>query len=84
MLSSGQRDPGERGAELRRVRVLGGVLVATPAPKIVAATATASMPSTSSGCEIIRIMRDQDDFDNGEKNRYQDEISESTPRTDRP
>jgi hypothetical protein len=36
------------------------------------------------GCEIIRIMRDQDDLDNSEKNRYQDEISVSTPRTDRP
>ena len=23
------------------------------------------------GCEIIRIMRDQDDPDHGEKNRYQ-------------
>jgi len=30
------------------------------------------------GCEIIRIMRDENDSDHGEKNRYQNEVSEST------
>jgi len=29
------------------------------------------------GCEIIRIMRDENDSDHGEKNRYQNEVSES-------
>jgi hypothetical protein len=36
------------------------------------------------GCEIIRIMRDQDNPDHGEKNRYQMDSQSRLPELDCP